>query len=62
MNYIKGFFFGLLKYVVALIGALFLLVLSVPLAIIWPNAVVDILFYGSKVVETHYKKKLEGNQ
>lgn len=59
MNYIVGFVSGVSKYILALGRVLLLLVLSVPLVVLWPQAMLDIQYYGAKVVETQYKKKWE---
>ena len=59
MKYIVGFVSGVSKYILALGCALLLLVLSVPLVVLWPQAMLDIQYYGAKVVETQYKKKWE---
>lgn len=59
MKYIVGFVSGVSKYILALGRVLLLLVLSVPLVVLWPQAMLDIQYYGAKVVETQYKKKWE---
>lgn len=59
MKYIVGFVSGVSKYILTLVCVLLLLVLSVPLAVLWPQAVLGIQYYGAKVVEMQYKKKWE---